>query len=213
MGRENQDPDRNDDLRGDSNAAALHPGMNRVFGAKYNIVQRTASKLTPFIEGGFADRPDGERINRFILDSITREKPACVVLASDFSAYEWQRVEKTIAALKAAGIGHIVLVGPVPQWEISLPHQLCRFHMKRRKEPLPVRMKTGLHQDPLLADPLMAALSERLGVECISTCKLLENQDGYIVRLGDTVDSLVIFDAGHLTARGSIYLVSRFPKL
>jgi peptidoglycan/LPS O-acetylase OafA/YrhL len=200
-------------LWGDSNAAALYPGMNKVFGTKYNIVQRTASKLPPFIEGDFAERPDGARINKFILDSIIREKPDVVVLAADWSAYEWQRVEKTVAALKAAGIGHIVLVGPVPQWEISLPHQLCRFYMRHRTEPLPVRMKTGLHQDPLLADPLMEALSERLGVEYISTCKLLENQDGYIVRLGDTVDSLVIFDAGHLTARGSIYLVSRFPKL
>jgi peptidoglycan/LPS O-acetylase OafA/YrhL len=200
-------------LWGDSNAAALYPGINKVFGSKYNIVQRTASKLPPFIEGDFAERPDGERINHFILDSIIREKPACVVLGADWSAYEWQRVEKTVEALKAAGIRHIVLVGPVPQWEISLPHQLCRFYMKHKTEPLPVRMKTGLHLEPLLVDPLMAAFSERLGVEYISSCKLLENQDGYIVRLGDTVDSLVIFDAGHLTARGSIYLVSRFPDL
>lgn len=200
-------------LWGDSNAAALYPGINKVFGVKYNIVQRTASKLPPLVEGGFVERPDGEQINHFILDSIIREKPACVVLGADWSAYEWQRIEKTVVALKAAGISHIVLVGPVPQWEISLPHQLCRYYMKHRAEPLPVRMKTGLHPEPLLVDPLMAALSERLGIEYISSCKILEGQDGYIVRLGDTVDSLVIFDAGHLTAKGSIYLVSRFPDL
>jgi hypothetical protein len=73
-------------------------------------------------------------------------------------------------------------------------------------------MKTGTRDAPAKIDALMRPFCQRLGVEYISPCEILGGRDGFLVRLGDTADSLVAFDYGHLTKVGSEYLVSRFPR-
>jgi len=199
-------------LWGDSHAAGLYPGLEEFFGRKYEIVQRTSANLAPFTEDPVSSSTHA-RINRFILDAIAREKPACVVLEANWPQYEWRNIAPTIAALRAAGIQHIVLVGPLPHWIVSLPQQLCNYVRKHRDEPVPMRLKTGLQPEPMQIDAAMAAFAAQVGVEYISPCRILENQDGFLVRVGDTADSLVAFDYGHLTAAGSKYLAAHFPQL
>jgi peptidoglycan/LPS O-acetylase OafA/YrhL len=199
-------------LWGDSHAAALYPGLNAVFGKDHNIVQRTAAKTPPFMPAYF-NPGNAQHINRFVLESIQRDKPDAVVLEANWPGYEWQRVEETIFALKEARIRRIVLVGPVPQWIGGLPQQLLNYARWHRSEPVPVRMSAGLDPEPVHLDSLMQALSERLGVEYVSPCKIMGNQDGFLVRTGDTPDSLTTLDQSHLTVSGSVFLVSHFPKL
>jgi len=43
-------------------------------------------------------------------------------------------------------------------------------------------------------------------------CAILGNVDGFLVRAGDAADDLMDYDTSHLTANGSICLVSRFPN-
>jgi peptidoglycan/LPS O-acetylase OafA/YrhL len=199
-------------LWGDSHAAVLYPGLNEVYGKRFNIVQRTTAKTAPFMADYF--NPGGARqINEYVLTSIIRDKPEYVMLEADWPEYEWTQVERTIVALQAAGIRHVVLVGPVPQWIGTLPQQLFNYARKHRSEPVPVRMSSGLDPRPVQVDKLMAAFSERLGIEYISPCQILGNRDGFLVRVGDTPESITTFDSSHLTPVASTYLVSHFPQL
>ncbi len=116
-----------------------------------------------------------------------------------------------MVALKAAGIHRIVLVGPVPQWIGSLPQQLFGHVRRHRDEPVPVRLKEGADPSPAQVDRLMAGLGQRLGIEYVSPCRILGDQNGYLIRTGETADSLMSFDSSHLTVSGSRYLVSHFP--
>jgi hypothetical protein len=198
-------------LWGDSHAAVLYPGVKNVYGRRFNIVQRTKANTPPFMPGYF-NPGVARQVNQFIYNSIIQDKPEVVLLEADWPDYDWSQVEKTIAALKTAGVRHIVLVGPVPQWSGSLPQQLFNYVRKHRDASVPVRMTEGADPRPAEVDRLMAALAMRLGVEYISPCNILGNQDGYLVRTGDTPESLTTYDSSHLTANCSIFLVSHFPK-
>ncbi len=199
-------------LWGDSHAAALYPGYVASFGPAYNIVQRTAAGAAPIIGKEIDDRPNAKRINQFVFDSIRRDRPAIVVLAANWPVYEWRGVAITIAALQDAGIRRIVVVGPVPQWVGGLPQQMFNYFERHGLKALPMRMRTGMNSEPFRVDALMGPFCKNLGVEYVSPCAIFENEDGYLVRLGDTADTLVSFDYGHLTKIGSEYLVARFPR-
>jgi peptidoglycan/LPS O-acetylase OafA/YrhL len=199
-------------LWGDSHAAALYPGVNEAYGKKYNIVQRTTAGTPPFMPDYF--NPGGARqINQFVLNSIVRDRPEYVILEADWPEYEWTQVERTIGALKAAGIRHVILVGPVPQWIGTLPQQLFNYVRRHRAEPVPTRMTAGVDSRPADVDRLMASLAERVGAIYFSPCQILGNKDGFLVRIGDTPETVTTYDNSHLTASASIYLVSHFPKL
>jgi hypothetical protein len=199
-------------LWGDSHANALYPGYKTCFGPEYNVIERAAASTPPLLGVEFPTRPNGRRINQYIFDSIVKDKPDVVVLAADWSAYDWEKIEITITQLKKAGIGHIVLVGPTPEWIGSLPEQLFNYSRRHHFAKIPKRMSTGLKEAPVRTDKAMAAFARRVGVEYISPCQILGNEDGFLTRVGDTADTLLVFDSEHLTVAGSEYLVSHFPK-
>jgi peptidoglycan/LPS O-acetylase OafA/YrhL len=199
-------------LWGDSYAAALYPGLHAVYGQQLNVVQRTAAQTPPFLPEYF-NPGNARRINRFVLESIVRDRPDYVVLAAVWQNYDWPKVEGTLVALKAAEIHHIVLVGPAPEWIGSLRQQLFNYVRTHRNEPVPVRLRTGFDPAPALVDQQMAALAGRLGVEYISLIRILTSPAGTLVRTGDTPDSLTTYDSGHLSISASKYVVERFPRL
>ena len=199
-------------LWGDSFAAHLYPGYKKWFSGEYNIVQRTVMNTAPIVGLDFTSQPECRIFNDYILGVAKRLRPNCVVLAASWTHYDWRRVETTILALKSFGIRHIVLVGPVPEWEGSLPAQLYNYYRKHLGEPLPTRMRLGSREEPGRVDSLMVPFCERLKIEYLSPYKMLSDKDGFITRLGDDADSIVAFDSGHLTIAGSEYLVAKFPR-
>jgi hypothetical protein len=72
-------------------------------------------------------------------------------------------------------------------------------------------MTYGAKEEPARVDLEMRKFCETQGVDYVSPCELLSDKDGFITRVGDTPESIVAFDYGHLTKAGSEYLVSRFP--
>jgi peptidoglycan/LPS O-acetylase OafA/YrhL len=200
-------------LWGDSHAAGLYPGVQAVFSQHYNIVQRTIAGQPPYI--GSASRSPGDEptLTEEVVDTIRRIRPQVVMIEANWVLFGWKPIEQTIERLKADGVRHIVLVGPVPQWNGSLPQQVCNYMRQHRSAPIPMRLSTGLRPEPLEIDAAMRAMSARLGVQYISPCEILHDRDGYLVRLGDTPESFTAWDYGHLTAAGSVYLVSHFPMI
>lgn len=198
-------------LWGDSHAAALYPGLNRVFGRRFNIVQRTMTKTPPFLGGSLVSE-SGRRISGNVIDTVQRIRPEYVILEAAWERYEWRNVEATIGELKSRGVPHVVLVGPMPLWNESLPHLMFEYIRRHRNEAVPLRIRGRISQEPLRIDKEMAAMSQRLGAGYISPCAILGNVDGFLVRTGDAAADLIDYDSSHLTANGSIYLVSRFPN-
>jgi peptidoglycan/LPS O-acetylase OafA/YrhL len=197
-------------LWGDSHAAALYPGVQKVYGDRYSVVQRTVVSIPPLLPSQFHDQTAID-INQEIMDSIRRIHPDVVMLQGHWAAWSLPGVEPTVVALKALGIPHIVVVGPVPEWFISLPQQLSNYARRHPSAAVPTRLASGFRPEPMELDAQMADMCRRQGVTYFSPCKIFRNSDGFLIRTGDTADTLTAYDYGHLTVAGATYLASRFP--
>lgn len=202
-------------LWGDSHAAHLYPGYEANFSGRFNIIQRTASQCPPILnldDMYVRGRPLCRKINDHVINEIGRLRPEKVVLAAEWSPYDWKKLDATIFQLKRSGVGSIDIVGPVPIWQESLPRQIYLYFKSDIFHRVPDRMKLGLVDYFLRVDTEMSEFSSKAGVTYLSPAKVLCNEAGCITRFGDTGDSLSAFDEGHLTYMGSTYLVSNFPK-
>jgi len=198
-------------LWGDSYAAHLYPGYKAYFGQKFNIVQRTAGTCPPVLHMGIDSSPKCQGINDHIFEAIRLNKPDKVVLAANWVAYDWIKVEGTINELRGLGITDIDLIGPEPLWIDGLPKELSLYYRHDKNHQIPDRMKFGLNQSFIETDALMFDFAEKLQVNYISPRKIMCNELGCITKLGESGDKLVAWDLGHLTETGSLYLVSHFP--
>jgi len=200
-------------LWGDSHAAGLFPGFRAVYGDRLNIRQRTAAATPPIL--GLTTEKWNERsaVNRYVLEEIKRERPKYVVLEANWVVYDISGLGATLRAVKASGVEHVILVGTVPEWAGGLPQQLCNFVVRHPTAPIPTRLSSGYTKEPLLIDGVLRALAEQSGAEYVSPCAILGSSEGFLIRVGDTGDSLIEFDYGHLTVKGSAYLVAQFPRI
>ncbi len=200
-------------LWGDSHAAHLYAGYKTTFEEQFNILERTSAGCPPILNMEIGDRPqECKQINDYMFEFIKNEKPSKIVLNARWNLYDWKQIEGTIIQLQKLGITDIDLIGPVPQWIDSLPKQLYLKFKSDSLHQLPKRMAFGLSQDSIQIDPLLFKLATQLGVNYISPVKILCDGAGCITRLGDTSDTLIVYDNGHLTEIGSRFLVSQFPK-
>lgn len=199
-------------LWGDSHAAHLYPGYKKVMGNQYNIIQRTASLCPPILELDVGGREHCRSINDFVFASLKEAPPERVVLAARWEVFDWKRLADTIRKIKEQGVRYVSLVGPIPQWNVSLPRQLFLFSMMHPSNEIPRRMMFGLNQDFLKFDETFQYFACSLGVEYISLKNIMCDQTGCVTRVGDTADKLVAWDYGHLTDAGAEFVVARFPK-
>ena len=190
-------------LIGDSHAAQLWLGLHEVL-PDVNLMQATMMLCRPVLTDVTAfDFRKCPRLMHFIFDDyLLREKVDKVLLAASWKSEDVPKLEATLDYLKEHNIEAVVF-GPIVEYDYALPRLLAdaiRYH------------------DPHLADrertAAVPALDRRMrmlvtgkGVPYISTydamCK------------GGTCDKFVSgtvpfqFDAGHLTAAGSIALAEK----
>jgi peptidoglycan/LPS O-acetylase OafA/YrhL len=179
-------------LWGDSHAASLYPGYENSLSNTLKIVQRTTSSCPPILSYD-NNSTTCRKINDYIFDEIQKIKPDKVVLSAAWPNYGdvYKRVADTITQLHKIGIKNIDLVGPLPQWNDSLPRQLYLNYKASNPHQIPDRMKFGLNQNFIQMDILLANISARLNVHYISPKNILCNDRGCITRLGDTGDTLI----------------------
>ena len=205
---------------GDSHAAHLYRGFEASFGNKFNIIQRTASGCPPILDMDVNTkkgliRPKCLKINNDIIQYIGANKPYKVVMAADWDLYDdpdWKKLENTIIRLKKIGINSIDLIGPVPQWQESLPKQLYNFYKESPLHNIPTKMQFGLNTNISLLEPALKKISIREKINYISPIKIFCSEGACITRLGDTSNDLTAWDYGHLTTIGSKYLVEHFKS-
>lgn len=196
---------------GDSHAAHLYPGYKAAFGKTHTLLQRTAAGCPPILGIDIKQRPHCKQINDHVFAHIRLVKPDKVVLAARWTRHDWKNLDGTVAKLKMLGIKHIDLVGPVPEWSGTLSKQLYIFYKNDKLHRIPDRMNFGLQHNFIKVDTTLRSFSNTLGINYLSPKEIMCDESGCITKLGETGDTLIAWDYGHLTDKGSQYLVSRFP--
>lgn len=195
-------------LWGDSHAAHLYQGVLDRFGSDWSIRQRTASGCPPIPDLNISDRPHCRGVNDAILNEIRTHPPRAVLLAAAWSSYDWTQVAETVRTLKALGLTRIVIVGPVPQWEDSLPRQLLRYLGSRPLDKqLPRYLDQGLEPAPRRIDPQLARLATALNIGYASPLSVLCGSQGCLTYLDDAAREITAWDYGHLTDASSVFVV------
>ncbi len=202
-------------LLGDSHAFGLYQGLEPYLDSQdINLIGLPAMYCTPL--SLLDKRETCAQYNRWLQGEIIRLRPELVVIfahhllwAEDdhygepqaYAAYIWQAA----AQLKALGARQVLVIGQMPTWINSLPHNI-NLNFLRKGFATPVRTMTGIDPSSLKVDATMVA-SRLSGVEYLSLRDALCTSDGCLTTVGDQYpNDLLVHDYGHLTKNGARYL-------
>ncbi|HEX3943215.1 MAG TPA: acyltransferase family protein [Rhizomicrobium sp.] len=206
-------------LWGDSHAAHLYPGLaDMQRNTRFDIVQWTAAGCPPTVEP-LTDEPPTCRMRRESAWARLRQlDPDIVLLGGGWGRYfQLEESESqilklladTVNRLKVIGIRRIVIFGPGPIYQTTLPNDLFRFMAARRMQEIPPRF--GRIPDSLWH--LDAALRKQAEVEKVQYVSILNffcNGSGCLT-IGDKAlprPDLLYRDKDHLTVTGSKMLIA-----
>jgi hypothetical protein len=108
-----------------------------------------------------------------------------------------------MSALRQAGSFRIVLVGPSPKFDISLPSMLMRNWAMKRWNVVPDRLDIERAKTIAIDRDLSFAASSN-GIAYISMIDAFCNDDGCLTKTPGSASDLVTPDYGHFTTSGSL---------
>ena len=199
---------------GDSHAGRLFPGMLQRLSQKYRLIEFARDSCPALLEGMYARCNES---NAEILARIAVIHPDIVVLFGYWNhqieltseSVVLQRLDGTIAALRARGVKRIVVMGPAPQWARPLPEVL--LHMQRSVTMVrpPARTTFGLAPGSDEVEARFGAhFDGRKDVEYFSVRKQFCNKKGCLTRIGDDPRALTTWDYGHLTTPAAAFVAT-----
>lgn len=201
-------------LWGDSHAEALSFGLRAQLPTGTPFYQVTSAGCRPSLhddvkqKGLFAVAC--KFANQFAMKKITELHPTTVVMAQqrDHEKTDWREIG---AALKAAGVRQVILLGPVPQWQPSLPIVIVNRHWHEQQ---PYIEDAALDHGIMRTNGKMPALLEGSGITFISVIAQLCRAESCLARVSPAGDLLLV-DYGHLSEEGSSYVVKNLlvPQL
>lgn len=126
---------------------------------------------------------------------------------TETSKIDIRRLNGTIQQLNEIGIPKIVVMGPAPKWDISLPYNLAKIYQQDFSHKIPARTTIGLDPSSEKIDGvLQRQLEGQKNVKYFSSFKAFCDQQGCLTRTSDDPKSLTTYDHGHLTTTGAKYL-------
>jgi peptidoglycan/LPS O-acetylase OafA/YrhL len=207
-------------LWGDSHAAALYPGFKKLQetgvengGYSFGMAQRNGAICPPMLD---VVSPWCKSINDDSFKLIAQLQPEIVLLNAYWlhELYDLNKLDSTVAELRRIGIKKIILLGPTPYWQNSLPHNILEVWKKgpAMQKP-PLRMTYGLDERLPAIDAKMQAIAARLGIGYISGYKTLCNEAGCLTRNGEDGEIVASTDYGHLTVSASQSYIQQIAPL
>lgn len=196
---------RNVLIVGDSHAAHLVHGYRQAF-PDIHFLQATASGCKPVVN------PQGESRCTQLMEKVFREflpshRVDAVILSARWLPDDVEAAVTTARAL-AAYSPRMVISGPVPEYEPSLPRLLARA-VERNKDPSTYanahRSSLSLDTDRIFRQQTMlrgVAYVSPYAALCNQLCTVLLD-DGHPTQ----------FDYGHLTESGSVYVAQRTGRV
>ncbi|MEB0222179.1 SGNH hydrolase domain-containing protein, partial [Pseudomonas sp. AB12(2023)] len=202
-------------LWGDSHAQAMSLGLRTLLPKETAFYQVASAGCKPSLTSSPSLDKTSMRTacnysNNTALDSIRTVQPDVVLIVQkdDHDKTDWSKIS---ARLKSYGVKHVVLVGPLPEWNPSLPSVIANRHWGTTDSHI---TDPALDQDVMVTDHLTQKTIDHKAVDFISLIDKLCVANSCLVRLpGD--NSLLQLDSSHLTEKGSVYIVKTFvlPEL
>jgi peptidoglycan/LPS O-acetylase OafA/YrhL len=198
-------------LWGDSHIGALSTGLRHELPSNTPFSQLASSGCAPVfkrkMDSSFNSNKACSYSNRIAEDAILKTKPKIVILGirHKHERYNWN---ETISKLFEMGVPKVILVGPVPQWQPSLPliyvkrHSGEEFIHDANFDLQIIKSNNYLIELHKKNDKfIFINLLEKL---CFMSP---ENEFTCRAKVGDT---LLAFDYGHLTVEGSRFVAKNY---
>jgi peptidoglycan/LPS O-acetylase OafA/YrhL len=206
-------------LWGDSHAAELYQGFVPLREQyDFDLVQWTAAGCAPTLTAFMPEQARCPDLRTKVQRELTVLAPDAVLLVGAWERYiELGAPQETILAateanirwLQQSGVPRIVLFGPGPTWNATLPKDLYRYMLLHRTQLIPERLG-GVSGDISRLDEAMASQARSLGVQYVSIAKYFCDSRGCRT-LGDAAQQqrpdLLFCDRDHLTQSGAVLLM------
>lgn len=205
-------------LWGDSHAAHLYPGLAELQKrSDFDLLQWTSAGCPPTRSSWPVEEETCDLRRAWILSQIHNAAPDTVLLAARWNMYESRGVARsTIVAsvaddlrwLRSLGIKHVVVFGPGPEWNVSLPMDLFRYMSLRRTDKVPERLGSVPAESRDL-DRELAAAAAAQGAQYVSVLEWFCDASGCRTQGSETEHrpDLLFRDQDHLTPSGARNLV------
>lgn len=203
-------------LWGDSHAQALSLGIRSKY-KNINFNQITSSACSPSVKNfnkksGDVYKKSCAEANSLAVSFIKNNNPTLIVIAqrNNHESIDINGIYDFVSKNSGA---RIILVGPVPQWSPSLPKIYIKdknFYSKEK-----YIEDSGLNKSLMITDEVMKNRKMK-NIKYISLIDkmCIKNNDNYACQMKiDGTDELLQFDYGHLSIKGSIYVVDQYIDL
>jgi peptidoglycan/LPS O-acetylase OafA/YrhL len=194
-------------LVGDSHAAHLWFGLSTAM-PELNLMQATASACRPAIERvSLLDSRACPKLMRFVFnDFLVNHRVDKVLLAASWKDEDIPALSDTLETLMSRGLD-VVVVGPIVEYDGALPRLLADEILRNSPSIASARRTRGIAaRDRLLRRMVTTKGATYLSVYD-SVCR-----DGHCDEFAEG-DIPLQFDAGHLTAEGSLEVGRRLAPL
>jgi peptidoglycan/LPS O-acetylase OafA/YrhL len=206
-------------LWGDSHAAELYQGLVALRPQyDFDLVQRTAAGCSPTLKAFVDEQSRCPELRALVQRELTAIAPDTVLLVGAWERYleEGAPPEAMLAAvgestrwLQRSGVHHVVIFGPGPIWDATLPTDLFHYMRLRNTEQIPAYLG-GVSSSVAWVDQQMAAQAATLGVQYVSIARYFCDSRGCRT-LGDPAQQappdLLFRDRDHLTRSGAALLM------
>jgi peptidoglycan/LPS O-acetylase OafA/YrhL len=200
-------------LWGDSGAATLYPGLRTLAtqSGKFRLAQFTSSLCPPMLGYESSSNAACRRNNDWTIAKLAQLKPDVVLLSGIWSSYDKSRLAGTIAALRAAGVGKVIVLGPAPTWKDTPSHIIFNLWKLDPLHRVPsARLdyaKYGAGEDSasgsFAAERAVREIARQSGASYVSLLDALCDARGCLMRESDRSGNAFYLDIVHLNKTGS----------
>lgn len=206
-------------LWGDSHAAELYAGLLSLQSkGGFRVIQWTAAGCPPTRIALVSEQRGCDMRRAAALDGLLRVAPDTVLLAGAWEIYLERgdspaailaATDDVVAWLHRSGMRRVVLFGPGPTWNPTLPVDLFRYMSLRRTQQLPERLG-WVPPEVRDLDAAMALRARAAHVQYVSPLERLCDAQGCRTQAhaGQAPPDLLFRDHDHLTVSGSRFLVA-----
>ncbi len=196
---------------GDSHAQALSYGIRTSF-PKVNVNQVASSACRPLIKNDIKTKGEFkiscDNSNNKARNEILRIRPDIIILAQR-RGHDTNEYIEILNYIKDNELkSKLILVGPVPQWEPSLPSVIAKRHFDIRERTI---NDISFVNELFDINQKLHSKYDSSEIEYISLIDgLCENN--YCLAKVDDNNTPLVWDYGHLSLEGSKYVVSNLIK-
>jgi hypothetical protein len=183
------------------------PGLRQLQNERnFGLAQFNSNSCGPWLSVDVPGNPNCRSMNDKVLSIVSGARPDVVVLHARGSTRpeDIAGLKKTVLALSALSIPHIIVLGPVPVWKRGLPNEMLRYFVTHHVL-IPERFSQRVYRS--WDDAQMRAALTEIGAEYISAWDTMCDKNGCLTRLGEQPEDVVASDQHHLTERGSKFLI------